>query len=93
MVYRIIVKPEAEQELREALEWYDEQREGLGSELYNEVLEVMERIENDPQHFQKRYKDFRISFTKRFRYGIHFIVEGQIIYIHAILHTSMKPRG
>ncbi len=92
MVYRIVVKPEAEQELKRALEWYDEQREGLGSELYNEVLEVMERIENNPQYFQKRYKDFRISFTKRFRYGIHFIVEGQIIYIHAILHTSMKPR-
>lgn len=58
MVYRIIVKPEAEQELREALEWYDEQREGLGSELYNEVLEVMERIEINPSIFKR---DIRIS--------------------------------
>jgi len=92
MVYRIFVKPEAEEELLEVLEWYDEQREGLGSELYKEVIELMNRIEKNPEHFQKRYKDFRISFTKRFRYGIHFIVEGQIIYIHAILHTSKKPR-
>ena len=46
MVYRIIVKPDAEQELRDALEWYDEQREGLGAELYEEILEVMDEIDH-----------------------------------------------
>jgi len=91
MAYKLVIKPDAEKELREALVWYDLQRDGLGSELYYEILEIMEKIKSNPNHFQKRYKDFRISFTKRFKYGVHYTVEGEVVYVHAILHTSKRP--
>lgn len=91
-MYSIVVKPEAEQEIRASLAWYDEQKVGLGTELFNEISEVLNRIRSNPEHIQKRYKDFRIAFTKKFRYCIHFTVEANVIYIHAVLHTSQKPR-
>jgi len=92
MGYEIIVKPLAEQDLREALQWYEKQQAGLEVELYREVLKVMDTINKNPELFQKRYRNIRIRFTDRFNYGIHYTIENQSIYIHAILHTSRKPR-
>ncbi|APG65737.1 hypothetical protein LPB136_10335 [Tenacibaculum todarodis] len=90
MAFKVVIKPEAEQELLEALKWYDSKEINLGSELYFEISKLIDAIQENPNLFQKRYKDFRITFTKRFRYGIHYTLEKDIIYIHAILHTSQK---
>ena len=90
MVFKIIIKPEAEQELLEALEWYETKKQNLGAELFFEISNLIDSILKNPNLFQKRYKDFRITFTKRFQYGIHYTLEKEIIYIHAILHTSQK---
>jgi plasmid stabilization system protein ParE len=92
MAYNLIVKPEAEQDLFEALSWYEEQQTGLENKLYSEISDILEDITLYPHHFQERYRNIRIRFTRRFKYGIHYTVEGNTIYVHAILHTSRKPR-
>jgi len=92
-VYNLIVKPEAEAELTEALEWYSNRHKtGLEVELYNEISKVLEYIALYPEHFQKKYRNIRIRFTEKFKYGIHYIVEENTIFVLAILHTSRKPR-
>jgi hypothetical protein len=92
MPHRLIIKLEAELELVEALEWYEEQLTGLGSKLFQELNEVFDEIALNPNHFQKKYRNIRIRYTYKFKYGVHYTVEGDIIYVHAILHTSRKPR-
>ncbi|MEW7279205.1 type II toxin-antitoxin system RelE/ParE family toxin [Aquimarina sp. 2201CG1-2-11] len=92
MGYNLVVKPGAELDITEALEWYEENTE-LSSELFIKIDEVLSRIETDPNNFQKRYKDIRIAFTDRFRYGVHYTIEDTTVYVHAVLHTSRKPRG
>lgn len=90
MPFKLIVKPEAEQELLEALEWYESKKINLGTELFIEISNGIESIQENPNLFQKRYKKFRITFTKRFQYGIHYTLEDNTIFVHAILHTSQK---
>ena len=92
MAFSIIVKPEAEQELIEALEWYEGKQPELEAELFNEISNVLDYIVIYPEHFQKRYRNIRIRFTKRFKYGIHYTIEENTIFVHAILHTSREPR-
>jgi len=92
MPHKLIIKPEADIELFEALEWYEKQQKGLGSRLYKEFSEIFEDITMYPEHFQKKYRDFRIRYTKKFSYGIHYTFENDVIYVHAILHTSRKSR-
>lgn len=92
MAYELIIKPEAEVELREALDWYEEKGAGLELALYQEVVEVLDDISTNPEFYQRRYKNIRIRFTKKFSYGIHYTMEGNYIFVHAILHTSRKPR-
>ncbi|WP_281986986.1 type II toxin-antitoxin system RelE/ParE family toxin [Aquimarina aggregata] len=92
MGYKLIVKPGAELDITEALDWYAENTE-LSPELFTEIEEVLTRIETDPDNFQKRYKEIRIVFTDRFHYGVHYTVENTTVYVHAVLHTSRKPKG
>lgn len=92
MPYKIIIKPEAEQEFREALFWYNTQKPDLESKLFIEISEVLDDISKYPEHFQKRYKSIRIRFTKKFKYGIHYTFEVNVIYVHAIYHTSRIPK-
>lgn len=93
MGYELIIKTGAELDIAEALDWYEEQREGLGIELLEVIDAEMTRIERDPEHFQMRYRDFKIVFTKRFPYGIHYTIEKKKIFVHAVMKTSRKPRN
>ncbi|MHA7060242.1 type II toxin-antitoxin system RelE/ParE family toxin [Aquimarina sp. M1] len=92
MGYSLIIKPGAELDITEALEWYEENTE-LSLELLNEIDEVLIRIESDPNNFQKRYREIRIVFTDRFRYGVHYTIEDKTVYVQAVLHTSRKPKN
>ncbi len=92
MALKLIIKPAAEDEILEAIQWYDQQREGLSLELLQSIDDVLERIKKNPEYFQERYREIRIVFTKRFPYGIHYTVEKDTIHVHAVLHTKRKPR-
>lgn len=44
---KVLLLAEAEQELHEAINWYDDQQAGLGSEFEHEVFTVIERIQRN----------------------------------------------
>lgn len=92
MVYRLIIKPAAEDEIAEALEWYEEQREGLSLELLENIDQALKRIKENPEFFQERYREIRIVFVQHFPYGIHYTSENDTIYVQAVLHTKRRPR-
>ncbi len=92
MEYSIRITPLAKDDLNLAVLYWNQQREGLGKDLISEVYQIFEVIKSDPELFQKRYKNLRVGFTKRFSYGIHYTIESDLIYIHTIFHTSRKPR-
>ncbi|MFD2726213.1 type II toxin-antitoxin system RelE/ParE family toxin [Hyunsoonleella rubra] len=91
MPHKLIIKPEAEIELIEALEWYEKKQTGLGRKLYLEFDTIFEDIATRPEHFQKRYRDIRVRFTRTFNFGIHYTFENDTMFVHAIWHTSRKP--
>ncbi len=93
MAYNLIINPEAYQDIDDGMAWYKEQKIGLEAEFYSEVFEVIDYIREYPKHFQKKYKVFRVRYTSKFPYGIHYTIEGKTIYVHAVFHTSKKPRS
>ncbi len=88
MAYSLVIKPLAEKDIDNALEWYNERGGELAIDLYNKIDECFARIVASPEMFQKKYKAFRIVFTERFSYGIHYTIEGNFIFVHAVTHTS-----
>ncbi len=92
MAHKVIIKPGAELDILEALKWYEEEKEGLSQDFFERLDDELERISKNPGHFQKRYRNIKIVFTKRFPYGIHYTLENDIVYVHAVLHMKRKPR-
>ena len=49
MKRQILIRPEAEAEIEEAYRWYEEKREGLGSDFILCVEEGIEKIRGNPE--------------------------------------------
>ena len=90
-MYKVIVKPFAEEDAARAVTWYNDKNEGLGNEFLLALDAKINAIQRNPNHFQVVYKNIRRALTNRFPYGIFFIIESDTIYILAILHTSRNP--
>jgi plasmid stabilization system protein ParE len=90
MVGRIL--PEAEQELEEAADYYDGQREGLGTEFIVEFRRALELVLRWPNAWARvtRTKTARRIGLDRFPYRIIYQVRGDDIIIVAVAHTKRR---
>jgi hypothetical protein len=48
MNWQVVARPQAENDILEAAEWYDAQRAGLGDEFIEEILTVFDALELNP---------------------------------------------
>jgi toxin ParE1/3/4 len=94
-VFNLELLAEAEIELAEAFEWYEEQLNGLGNKLYNEVSYYLSLIESNPYLFAIKYRDdLRSATLNKFPYLIIFWVDEieRSIYIVSIFLTKRNPK-
>jgi toxin ParE1/3/4 len=86
------IHSEADAELLEAMEWYDEKEFGVGLELMREVQNAVARIETDPG-IGARYRDSDIRFfrTERFPYVIYYREYRDHVWVAAIAHERRRP--
>ena len=57
-------------------EWYEQQREGLGLEFTDRVLEAIDRIAEHPLAFAKSIGDARRCNLDQFPYSVFFVTTG-----------------
>ncbi len=91
MEYRVVIRPEAEDDLKEAFSWYEDRRKGLG---YNFLLRVeagLRFIERNPVISPPEYKGARKYLIKRFPYKIIYLVENNKIIVLAVIHGKRSP--
>ncbi len=90
-MYKVIIKPFAELDATDVAKWYNDKRDGLGDEFLLALDAKINEIRRNPNYHQAIYKKIRRALTDRFPYGIFFIIEKDIIYILAIIHSSRNP--
>ncbi len=88
---KLKISPFAEMDLLESIKFYNEQRENLGKEFYETVIDSIERIKKNPGQFPKEYKDLRKVSIKRFPFRIFFVIKDDIGYVLGIFHNSRNP--
>jgi hypothetical protein len=54
-----VFRPQADQEVQSARQWYEEQRPGLGIDFANAIGEVVERISSNPLAFPIAHSETR----------------------------------
>jgi plasmid stabilization system protein ParE len=88
----LIIRPEAEAELAEAFEWYEQQREGLGKDFLLSIEASLAEIRRRPRSFPVVHRDTRRALIRRFPYGIFFLDEETRITVLAIFHAKRNPK-
>jgi len=48
MKWRVVARPQAEDDVREAAHWYDVQQPGLGGEFIDDILALFDALAEDP---------------------------------------------
>lgn len=91
-MYTIRIKPVAVQMAKNAYDWYEEQKEGLGNLFLSELSRCYTKLEKNPLFYQKLKKNYRHLVLNKFPYVLIFeIIEYEII-IFAVFHTSRSPK-
>ena len=89
----VVLHARAEEELRDALAWYEERRAGLGGELRRAVEEALQRIARNPQAYAlEQDPGIRFCPLRRFPYAIVFVERETDIWVAAVAHQSRHPR-
>lgn len=78
-------------ELDDAFEWYEAQQKNLGAQFLREFDATIKRIRAYPTAYAVLSGNIRRSLTKRFPYGVLYVVEDQTIIIVAIAHLHRHP--
>ena len=92
MKYEVIFRKEAQQDILEAIAWYESRREGLGDELFIALENAKHLIEQNPYHFEDKYKGIRKVITKRFPYIIYYKIETKNkVLVYAVLQMKRNP--
>jgi len=89
----LIVRPEAETDLTEAYQWYENRVHGLGAEFLLCVDAVMASIERNPQLYPVVHKGVvRCALTRRFPYGVFFVEAERSVSVIGVIHAKRSPR-
>ena len=81
----------AKAEYREAVDFYDRERSGLGGEFADEVAKTTARIIAFPDAWQKLSRRTRRCQTNRFPYGLIFQKRDDLILVIAVMHLRREP--
>ncbi|XXY44218.1 type II toxin-antitoxin system RelE/ParE family toxin [Sorangium sp. So ce269] len=92
---RLIVRPPAERDIREAAEWYEDEEAGLGGQFVDELRHIIRRISELPSQFPDVGRGIHRALLKRFPYAIYFLLRGETderaAVILAVLHQRRSP--
>lgn len=91
MNHQVLLKPEAEIDLREIFEWYDGKMLGLGDKFLEDFYSKINQVKNFPHSYQVHYKKFRFAFLTKFPVSIHFVIEERRVVVLGIFPTAGNP--
>lgn len=96
MSWRVVVRPDVEQDMAEAAAWYETRREGLGTEFREGVIQVLEALADNPLLNSRRHrrKNIRWRYPDRFPYRVIYqlIEEDRVVVVAGVFHAARHDR-
>lgn len=91
MKWQVVFRPEVEQDVADAISWYESHQAGLGAEFAEEIIQVWEALAENPLLNSRRHphKNIRWRYPDRFPYRVIYeVVEAEnIVVVAAVLHA------
>ena len=94
MNWRVVIRPEVEQDVAEAMSWYESRQPGLGAHFVEEVIQVWDALAINPLLNSRRHprKNIRWRYPERFPYRVIYEVLEDTVVIAAVLHAARHDR-
>lgn len=84
--------PDAQAEYFAAIQYYEQQAEGLGMRFIEDVENTIGRILAFPEMWEQLTLNTRRALLEVFPYGIVYHFDGAEVVILAVMHLKRKPR-
>jgi plasmid stabilization system protein ParE len=92
MAAKLVIAPEAEQDIADAYSWYETRRIGLGEEFLTSIDACIHAICRQPDLYPVVHYPYHRSLARRFPYAVFFEhVEGTVT-VYGVLHTSRDSK-
>ena len=89
---QIIVRPEAEAEVQQAFDWYQEQSEGLGLEFLRAIEACLSGVMRNPfAYMVVEVPNVRRAVVRRFPYTLFYLVDDEAIIVIAVFNVKRQP--
>ncbi len=92
MSCRVIIRPEAEADMAEGFDWYENRRAKLGHEFMAEVEAIFRKIEDNPLRYAVIYRDVRRALVRRFPYKVFYYITSDQAEVIGVVHARRHPR-
>ena len=89
----VVFRPEAREDLADAYRWYEDKRVGLGDEFLLVVDAAIEQVRRAPDEHSVVHRDVRRVLTRRFPYGLFYVIEVERIVVLAVFHGRRDPKS
>ena len=91
MTLPVRIRREAELDLTEAFQWYEERREGLGADFLLCVQAALEVISRQPAIHPIVHRQVRRALIRRFPYGVFYLADNDRVTVIAVMHAMRNP--
>ena len=93
MKYALVVKEEAQEDIRIAYLWYEDKLNGLGEKFFEEMDNCISYIIHNPFIYEVRYKDVRYGIMNTFPYVVIYRIEKFSVIVYAVFNTRKNPKS
>ena len=83
--------PEAEEEFRAAIDYYEDREAGLGYDFSLEVFTAIQNIIAQPSAWPVMEDDVRRCLVNRFPFGVLYSLEPTGVFVVAVMHQRRQP--
>jgi toxin ParE1/3/4 len=92
MKYRLVVTEDAELDIEDAMDWYENEQKGLGRKYLNSVTDCFKAILKNPLAFATIFLKIRKANTKKFPYSVFYQIGGNEVIVFAVIHSHRSEK-
>lgn len=89
----LVITPEAECDIQEAYEWYENRLRGLGGAFLISLDDCFDGLLYAPKSARPVHLKFRRTLLRRFPFAVFYEFEGGVVTVYSVFHTSRDPEA
>ena len=88
----LVVEPEAEAEIFDTAEWYEQRNPAARAGFLDAINQALVLIADHPEQYQTVYREARRAVLDGFPYALFYKVSDREIIIISCFHSSRNPK-